>query len=306
MNELLLVGLAGFLAAIVDGALGMGFGPTSSSILLSTGISPAAVSATVNVAKIASGLAGGIAHWRLRNIDRRLVVRLATGGAIGALIGTTILANVDGDELRPYLAVLLALVGARILIRFSKPVATRREHTATAESTRGVGAAAVAGGITNGLVGAWGPVVTPFLLQRIPPRIAIGTVNTAEVAVAIVSVGVLLSSLGGSGIELELMAAMLVGGVIAAPLAAYLVRFLPARALGLAVAGLLLMLQARELASALGLGASRWVVYGALALALVVAACRPIVARWRTGNTTTPAVLNSAVAPPRASESDLR
>src|SRR3712207_1347577 len=114
MEDLLLVALAGFLASMVDGALGMGFGPTSSSILLASGLSPAAASATVNIAKVATGLAAGVSHWRFGNIDRRLVLKLALPGAIGALIGTTVLANVDGDDIRPFLAGVLLLVGLRI------------------------------------------------------------------------------------------------------------------------------------------------------------------------------------------------
>src|SRR5688500_14647884 len=113
MENLALVALAGFAASMVDGALGMGFGPTSSSILLSTGLSPAAASATVNIAKVATGMAAAVSHWRFGNIDRRLVLRLAIPGAAGAAIGTTVLANVDGKTIRPYLAVLLMAVGVR-------------------------------------------------------------------------------------------------------------------------------------------------------------------------------------------------
>ena len=130
--------------------------------------------------------------------------------------------------------------------------------------------------MTNGLIGAWGPVVTPFLLQRgVPPRYVVGSVNTAEIAVAIVSVGSLLSSLGGVGIELAVVLAMLGGGVLAAPLAAYVVRFVPARLLGLAVAGLLLLTQSRELATARLLPTGRWVVYACIVIGLVVAGLRP-------------------------------
>src|SRR5918997_1346547 len=124
-GDLLLVALAGFLASMVDGALGMGFGPTSSSILLSSGLSPAAASATVNVAKVATGVVAGASHWRFGNIDRRLVLRLAIPGAAGATVGSTVLANVDGDDLRPFLAVLLLVVGVRILVRYSHPIARR-------------------------------------------------------------------------------------------------------------------------------------------------------------------------------------
>jgi uncharacterized membrane protein YfcA len=252
MDELILVALAGFCASMVDGALGMGFGPTSSSILLTTGLSPAAVSTTVNLAKVATGLSAAAAHWRFRNMDRRLVLRLAVPGSVGALIGVTILASVDGAVLKPVLAVLLLLVGVRILVRFSGPLAApvaEVEGGVPPFDERGTTAAATTGGVTNGLVGAWGPVVTPFLLHRgLPPRFAIGSVNTAEVAVAMVSSGTLLASLGGDGVAATTVVAMLVGGVVASPLAAWLVRFMPARALGLAVAAFLLVANLRALA----------------------------------------------------------
>jgi uncharacterized membrane protein YfcA len=173
--DLVVVALAGFVAAMIDGALGMGFGPTSSSILLSSGLSPAAVSTTVNLAKVATGLAAGVAHWRFRNIDRRLVLQLALPGCLGAGLGVTVLASVDGDTLKPILAVLLILVGVRILVRFSRllPTSTNEaddgangEDAAPSFDERGVKVAAAAGGVTNGLVGAWGPVVTPFLLHK--------------------------------------------------------------------------------------------------------------------------------------------
>lgn len=290
MSELVIVALAGFFASMVDGALGMGFGPTSSSILLSSGISPAAASATVNLAKVATGLAAGASHWRLRNIDRRLVLKLAIPGAIGAVIGTTVLANVDGDDIRPVLAVLLLLVGLRILFRFSQALPQSRNTAADAVAAarapafdeRGVEVAACVGGVTNGLVGAWGPVVTPFLLHKgLPPRYAIGSTNTAEVAVAVVSAASLITSLGGKGIELGVVLAMLGGGVAAAPLAAYVVRFLPPRLLGLAVAGLLLLTQSRELANTFDLPGSRWLAYVSIPIAVAIAGLRPGIARWR-------------------------
>jgi uncharacterized membrane protein YfcA len=283
--DLFVVGLAGFLASMVDGALGMGFGPTSSSILLSNGLSPATVSLTVNLAKVVTGLAAGVSHWRFQNIDHRLVLRLAIPGCVGAGIGVTVLANVDGDQLKPVLAILLLLVGIRILFRFSRPlplnadtspdpdVAAAREPGA---GPRGVEVAATAGGVTNGLIGAWGPVVTPFLLHKgLAPRFAIGSVNTAEVAVATISAGSLIASLGGSELDGAALVAMLLGGVIAAPIAAWLIRFMPARALGLAVAALLLITNARELASWQELGAERWAIYCAVPVLVALAALRP-------------------------------
>jgi uncharacterized protein len=286
MGDLLLVALAGFFASMVDGALGMGFGPTSSTILLSSGLSPAAASATVNIAKVATGVAAGASHWRFGNIDRRLVLRLAVPGAFGAVIGATVLATVDGDDLRPFLAAILLLVGLRILFRFSRALPTsprQDEADSAAANLRGVEVVATAGGVTNGLVGAWGPVATPFLLHRgLEPRYAIGCVNTAEIAVAFVSVGTLMGSMGGKGVEAGVVLAMLLGGVIAAPLAAYVVRFFPPRLLGLAVAGLLLLTQSRELAGAVELPISRWLVYLVVPVAVLGAVLRPRLRRvWR-------------------------
>lgn len=269
----------------------MGFGPTSSSILLSAGLTPAATSATVNIAKVATGLAAGLSHWRFGNIDRRLVTRLALPGVVGAALGATVLANVDGAKLRPYLALLLLAVGARILLRFSKPLPSapvmvdagcesNRVGRPAEYSTRGVEVVAAAGGVTNGLVGAWGPVVTPFLLHRgLPPRFAVGSVNTAEVAVAVVSVGTLFSASAGSGLRLDVIIAMLVGGVVAAPLAAHVVRFIAPRILGLAVAGLLIFTQGRELAGNIETPGSRWLGYCLLLVALTLAALRPRLGR---------------------------
>jgi len=291
MNDLVLVFLAGFVASFVDGALGMGFGPTSATILLSTGLAPAAVSTTVNLAKVATGLAAAVSHWRFGNIDRALVLRLAIPGMVGALIGVTVLANVDGDALRPILAALLLIVGLRILVRYSTPFpvsgVTAVEDEAQHQSDpmpewnpRGTVVVATAGGVTNGLIGAWGPVVTPFLLQRgLPPRFAIGSVNTAEVAVAVVASGTLLASIGGGDLDGGVVIAMLLGGVLAAPLAAYVVRFLPPRPLGLAVATLLMLTNIRELANWADLGVGRWVLYALVPVVVTVAALRP---RWTT------------------------
>lgn len=290
MDELLVVALAGFAASFVDGALGMGFGPTSSTILLGTGLSPAATSTTVNLAKVATGVAAAVSHWRFRNIDHRLVARLALSGCLGAVLGVTVLANVDGDTLRPILAAMLVLVGLRILLRFSRPLpdadAPREgvddfEHDPEQMPSfdqRGVGVVAASGGVTNGLIGAWGPVVTPFLLQRgLTPRFAVGSVNTAEVAVAAVSAGSLLGALGGGGLDLGVLLAMLAGGVLAAPVAALAIRFIPARAMGLAVGALLLFTNARELADWAQLSSSRWLAYLLVSILVAVAALAP---RW--------------------------
>ncbi len=252
MEEILLVMLAGFGASMVDGALGMGFGPTSSTILLAGGMSPVTVSTTVNIAKVATGLAAGASHWRFDNIDRRLVARLALPGCVGAVAGAALVTQIDADRLTPWLAVMLLLVGLRILARFVRlPRADASPDRGTDSASlpsRGVMSAGAVGGLTNGLIGAWGPIVTPYLLhQGVSPRLTVGSVNTAEIAVAAVSVGSLLGAVGGGDLDAGIVLAMLIGGVAAAPLAAWLVKRLPTRSMGIAIGGLLLITSVRTL-----------------------------------------------------------
>ena len=136
---------------------------------------------------------------------------------------------------------------------------------------------ATAGGVTNGLIGAWGPVVTPFLLHRgLPPRFAIGSVNTAEVAVAVVASGSLLTTIGGSDLDVGIVLAMLIGGALAAPIAAYVIRYLPARGMGIAVAGLLMVTNLRELCNWADIGPGRWVAYVGVVLLCLFCAWYPV------------------------------
>jgi uncharacterized membrane protein YfcA len=283
MRDLLLFAVAGFAASLVDGALGMGFGPTSSSILLVSGLAPTAVSASVNLAKVATGVVAAISHWRFYNLDRSLVMKLAVPGGLGAVAGVTVLASIEGATLRPYLAMLLSIIGIRILVRFAQPVEARKHHLSPPDARgkrmllydqRGVKTAAFVGGITNGMIGAWGPVVTPFLLHRgVRPNYAIGCVNTAEVAVAATASFSLIASLGRGGFNGAVVVAMLVGGVIAAPVAAWFIRKIPPRPVGLAVAALLLLTNARELAawSRVDSASWMWAIYlGIIATVLLV------------------------------------
>ena len=191
-----------------------------------------------------------IPQHRSRPHPRARRARLHRGRA-----GVTVLASIDGTTLRPYLALLLTLVGLRMLIRFirlgnrSDELPTGRAPIGTVKpNPRGVAMAALLGGVTNGLIGAWGPIVTPYLLNRaVRPRFAIGSVNTAEVAVASASAFTLIGSLGIAGVDGLVLLSMLAGGVVAAPLAAWVIRYVPARPMGIAVAVLLLMTNARQL-----------------------------------------------------------
>jgi uncharacterized membrane protein YfcA len=135
---------------------------------------------------------------------------------------------------------------------------------------------ATAGGVTNGMIGSWGPVVTPFLMHReLPPRFAVGSVNTAEFAVAMVSATSLIAAVGSGGLDFAVVLAMLGGGLVAAPVAAWVVRHVPARPMGVAVAALLLLTNIRELSDWRDLTIQRWYLYGAALLLVAIAALRP-------------------------------
>jgi uncharacterized membrane protein YfcA len=192
------------------------------------------------------------------------------------------LSNVDGATLKPVLALLLSVIGVRILVKFASPASARATERAGVgddpdgmppHERSGVKVAALIGGVTNGMIGAWGPVVTPFLLHHgVRPRFAIGSVNTAEVAVASASAVSLIASLGTGGFDIAVLAAMLVGGVVAAPVAAWLIRHLPPGPMGVAVASLLLVTNARELAvwGGLASGPQIWLIYAGVAGAVVL------------------------------------
>jgi uncharacterized protein len=295
MVNLWVVAGAGFLASFVDGALGMGFGPTSSTILLASGVPPKASSATINLVKVVVGIVAGASHWKMGNIDRKLVVRLAIPGMIGGFIGANILSNVDGKALRPWLAVILLIVGIRILQRFRRSPTTQPAHNepaTDARSQRGVSVAGLLGGTTNGLIGAWGPVVTPYLLHRnVAPRTAIGSVNTAEIPVAAAAAGSLITLLAKGTLDLGIVLAMLSGGIVAAPVAAWSVRFLAPRVMGLCVAGLLLITNIGPAGSLVGI--NRFGIVPELGVTLIVLAVMMQSGAFQRSSRRTPQVNNS-------------
>ena len=251
MKGIVTLGLVGLAAQLVDGTLGMAYGVTSTTLLLTAGYAPAAASASVHLAELGTTLASGAAHWRFGNVDWHVVRRIAVPGALGAFLGASLLSSISTAAARPWTAGLLFALGVYILLRFARrvPARNRRERPGTRFLT-GLGAFAGFVDATGG--GGWGPVATPTLLStgRMEPRRVIGTVDTSEFLVALgASVGFLLG-LGRAGVDLPVVTALLVGGLLAAPLAAWLVRKVPSRLLGSSVGGLILVTNARTLLGA--------------------------------------------------------
>ncbi|BAU93014.1 hypothetical protein MPPM_4409 [Methylorubrum populi] len=224
------VGLA---AQTVDGALGMAYGITSTTFLLSTGVPPAAASASVHVAEIFTTAFSGLSHWRLGNVNGALFRRLLIPGVIGAVAGATLLTSVDGEVIKPFVSVYLLGMGLYVLSKAFRTLKTRRDPP------RAVVPLALGGGFVDAVGGGgWGPVVTTTLVGGgQDPRTSIGTVNAAEFFVALAS-GLSFTLLGGLT-HWTTIAGLIVGGLFAAPIAALLVRVIPARAL-MAVVGLLI------------------------------------------------------------------
>jgi uncharacterized membrane protein YfcA len=266
MRSLILLAIVGLIAQLVDGSLGMAYGVTSTTLLLAVGISPALASASVHIAEVGTCAMSGVSHWRFGNVDWSRIVWLAVPGAIGAFLGAVVLVSViTAEAAEPIVAVFLFSLGIFILARFSfrrheRPV-RERPIPKTFISPLGF----VAGFLDAAGGGGWGPISTPTLLSsgRMQPRKVIGTVDTSEFLVAFAaSVGFLIS-LSFADIPWQLVGALLLGGLIAAPIAAWIVRILPARIMGTAVGGFILIVNMKTFLEAIG-------VSGGLALLIYV------------------------------------
>ena len=253
MTALLLIALAGFGAQFVDGSLGMGYGVTSSTLLIAIGLAPAAASASVHLAELGTTAASAYSHVRLGNVDKTVLRRIALPGAIGAFVGATVLSGLSTQAARPWASGLLLVLGIYVLIRFS------RRRTIALRKGRPGTRLLIPLGLVGGFVdatggGGWGPVTTPALMAdgRMAPSRVVGTMNTAEFAVSLAaSVGFILG-LGIAAIDWRILVPLLVGGVIAAPIAARITHVLPMRIMGVAVGGLIIVTNSYTLLRAAG------------------------------------------------------
>lgn len=248
MRRLVLLALVGLLAQLIDGSLGMGYGVTSATLLVAAGIGPAAASAAIHFSEIGTSLVSGVSHHKLGNTDWRTVCVLALPGFVGAFAGATLLVNLDTDLAVPIVAGILIALGTYVTWRFLSPQQLRFGSRPSARFLAPLGLFAGALDAVGG--GGWGPVGTSSLLAsgRLEPRKVVGSVDTAEFVVAIGGSLGFLVGLGTEGIAWGYVGALMVGGVVAAPLAAALVRYLPARVLGVAAGGLIVLTNLQTLA----------------------------------------------------------
>ena len=243
MRKLVLLALVGLAAQLVDGSLGMGYGMTSSSLLLLAGLSPALASASVHLAEIGTTLASGASHWRLGNTDPRLVVRLGLPGAVGAFSGAAVLSHLSTRAATPVTASLLILLGTYVLGRFALRPPSGSGSRRSPHGRRLLVPLGLVGGFVDATGGGgWGPVVTTTLLTggRTAPRTVVGSVGASEFLVTVAASAGFLTGLGTAGISLGIVLTLLAGGLVAAPISAWLVSRLPGAVLGTAVGGLIL------------------------------------------------------------------
>src|ERR671917_1357751 len=273
MRSLIVLGIVGLIAQLVDGSLGMAYGVTSTTLLLTVGIAPAAASAAVHLSEVGTTLASGFSHWRFGNVDWGKVGWMAAPGGIGAFFGAVVLSSISAEAAQPIVAVFLFGLGVYILVRFAFKMSNLiSEKPISRKFLSPLGL--VAGFLDAAGGGGWGPISTPTLLSsgRMQPRKVIGTVDTSEFLVALAaSIGFLIS-LSFADIPWQLVGALLLGGLIAAPIAAYIVRILPARIMGTAVGGFILIVNMKTFLEAIGVSGSLALLIYALIVLVWVAA----------------------------------
>lgn len=249
INLLLLI-LVGFGAQLIDGSLGMAYGVSSSTFLMAIGVSPAMASASVHIAEIFTTFVSGASHWKLGNIDKTLVKKLAIPGVLGGITGAYILSNGNSALLKPIISGYLLIMGIRIIIKALR-LKTHKEKDGSGFSTIAMSGLGLVGGFCDAAGGGgWGPIVTTTLISNgATPRKTIGSVNLTEFFVTFAEAVTFIATL--STIRWEVVLGLIIGGIIAAPFGAFLTKKIPTRAMMLFVGVLITFLSLRTILSAI-------------------------------------------------------
>jgi uncharacterized protein len=269
VKTLVLLALVGLGAQLVDGSLGMAYGVTSTTLLLAIGTNPAAASATVHFAEIGTSLMSGLAHWKFGNVDWKVVAKVGVPGAIGAFVGANVLSSLSTEVAAPVMSLILVALGSYLLVRFTLRGIDRR-HLGKPVRKRFLGPLGLVAGFVDATGGGgWGPVGTPALLAsgRMEPRKVIGSIDTSEFLIAVAASLGFLVALGSQGVDATWALGLLAGGLVAAPLAAWLVRHVPPRMLGSLVGGMIVLTNTRTLLKSDWIDASdpvRYAVYAVI------------------------------------------
>jgi len=243
--SILLYVLVGFIAQMIDGALGMAYGVSSNTFLLSLGLPPAAASASVHMAEVVTTGISGASHWKLGNVDWKLVRRLLIPGVIGGVAGAYLLTSLDGNVIKPYIAAYLIVMGGVIIYKAVTTVPRKKPDEYHGPKTSLLG---LFGGFCDAIGGGgWGPVVTSTLVARGKyPRTTIGSVNFSEFFVTLAESITFVLTLSFAEYW-QIIVGLLVGGAIAAPVAARMTKALPLKALMIMVGVLIIVLSIRTI-----------------------------------------------------------
>ncbi len=215
--------LVGFIGQMIDGSLGMAYGVSCNALLLAFGLPPAVGSASVHAAEVVTTGISGLAHYRFGNVRKELFLRLLIPGVVGGGVGAYLLSQFDGSAIKPYISAYLLGMGIVILVKgFQKNYTPRQVK-------RFIEPLGLIGGFCDAIGGGgWGPVVTTTLVAGgNQPRETIGSVNAAEFFVTLVESIVFILNIGLS--HWQIILGLLIGGALAAPLAARLTQKLPLR-----------------------------------------------------------------------------
>ena len=244
-QEFLVFFFIGVFAQLVDGTLGMGYGATSTSFLLAYGVPPVVSSTGVHVAEMFTTGVSAISHHRFGNINKKLVKHLLIPGVLGSITGAYLLSDIiNGDVIKPFIAVYMIILAVIIIKKALKKTIIKKK-------TKKLSVLAVFGGFMDSVGGGgWGPIVTSTLLGRgRNPRYTIGSVNAAEFAVSFAS-GITFMLFGGIH-GWQVIIGLILGGVIAAPLGAYLVNKIKRKPMMIAVGILIILLSLKTLSKLL-------------------------------------------------------
>lgn len=238
----------GFLAQMVDGTLGMAYGVSCNTLLRSLGIPSALSSFCVHAAEIFTSLFSGISHFTMKNFDQKLFQRLILPGVLGGIVGAYILTSVDDSVISPFISVYLIVMG---IIIFCKAFSLQK--LPARKIGWGVYPLAAIGGFSDSLGGGgWGPVVTSTLVAtNCDVRKTIGSVNAAEFFVTLAESITFFLTIGSLGDAFPAVLGLIVGGIFASPIAAYLCKKLPLKPLMMFVGALIVVVNLLKLLGAL-------------------------------------------------------
>ncbi|MGG3957373.1 sulfite exporter TauE/SafE family protein [Bhargavaea massiliensis] len=250
MKKLIIFTIVGFIAQLIDGSLGMAYGVTSTTLLLAFGITPAVASASIHLAEVVTTAASGVSHFKFGNVDKDMVIKLIIPGSLGAFIGACFLSNLPSDLIKPFVSLFLLSLGFYIMYRFlflSNKHVLQKQKKLSNKQLVPLGLIAGFFDATGG--GGWGPIATPVLLANnsMETRKVVGTVDTSEFAIALSATIGFFISLGWEQVNWYWVGTLMVGGIIAAPIAAWFVRKIPAHLLGVLVGGLIILTNTRTI-----------------------------------------------------------